>query len=525
MNLLSITTNNRFTKLLANAGLFSKLGKKNRKQEETAVSSNDTYFNNLRENTIGTNQEMKSVYGKKELVYLDWTASGRLYNPIEAKLVNVAGPFVANTHTESNTTGSFTTKAYHKAQKIIKNHVNASNDDILINYHSGTTAVINKLQRILGLRVDEEYLSKLALDSSRKPVVFITHMEHHSNHTSWLETIADVVIVEPNENGEVEPRNLEKLLIQYQDRPLKIGSFSACSNVTGVMTPYHQMAELMHKHAGYCFVDFAASAPYVEINMHPENPMQRLDAIFFSPHKFLGGPASSGVLIFNSSLYHKNAPDNPGGGTVSWTNPWGGKKYVDNIEAREDGGTPPFLQVMKTALCIKLKEEMLQNNMQQRKDALFKKLWNDLKSINEVVILDEDKENRLSIISFYLDIPDFCYNLVVKMLDERFGIQVRGGCSCAGTYGHYLLNIDQKTSKDITNEIDKGILSRKPGWIRVSLHPINTFEEIETFSFAIRQVIANYNEWKKDYTYNPSTNEYSSCSFLYEEELEELFTL
>ncbi len=492
-------------------------------QPVTAIQKNHTYFMELRKHTIGANHKIKTTYGEKDLMYVDWTASGRLYAPIEHEILYKFGPMIANTHTESNTSGSFSTRAYEKAREIIKKHVNASKNDVLISYGSGTTDVVNKFQRILGLRVDEKFVNKFEIKPDERPVVFITHMEHHSNHTSWLETIADVVIVEPNEKGEVEPKNLEKLLVEYKDRPLKIGSFTACSNVTGVLTPYYELAEIMHTYGGYCFVDFAASAPYVEINMHPENPAQRLDAIFFSPHKFLGGPGSSGILVFTNELYNREVPDNPGGGTVSWTNRWNERKYVDDIEAKEDGGTPAIIQTVKTALCIKLKEDMLKHNMKEVKDNLFSELWNGLKSMDKVVILDEDKTNRLSILSFYLDIPDFSYNLVVKMLDEKFGIQVRGGCSCAGTYGHYLLNIDRETSKDITNEIDKGNLSRKPGWIRVSLHPTNTLDEVKTFTSAIQEVITHYDEWKKEYTYKSSKNEYESGPFLYENDIEELF--
>ena len=221
---------------------------------------------------------------------------------------------VANTHSESSDTGMIMTNIYKMSHKIIKNHVNASAEDIIMTYGFGMTTAINKLQRILGLRIPERSKQFCGLKPDERPVVFLTHMEHHSNHTSWLETIAEVIVLEPNEDLMVDPEVLRKEIVKYKDRPLKIGSFSACSNVTGIKPPYYELSKIMHENDGICFVDFAASAPYTEIDMHPSDPMERLDAIFFSPHKFLGGPGSSGVLIMNSNLHRNYAPDTSGGG-------------------------------------------------------------------------------------------------------------------------------------------------------------------------------------------------------------------
>ncbi|MCB0297094.1 MAG: aminotransferase class V-fold PLP-dependent enzyme, partial [Calditrichaeota bacterium] len=255
-------------------------------------------------------------------------------------------------------TGTVMTHAYHQAYDIIKSHVNAADEDVLLFAGFGMTAVINKFQRILGLRVPEKYIERIEPAGDERPLIIITHMEHHSNQTSWEECMCDVKIVRRKSNGLPDLNHLEEILKANASRKLIIGSFTACSNVTGIITPYYQMAEIVHRHGGYCFVDFSASAPYVDIDMHPENPQQKLDAIFFSPHKFLGGPGSSGVIIFDRSLYDNSIPDHPGGGTVLWTNPWGEHRFFDDIEIREDGGTPGFLQAIKASLSILLKEEM-----------------------------------------------------------------------------------------------------------------------------------------------------------------------
>ncbi|MGL2986827.1 aminotransferase class V-fold PLP-dependent enzyme [Flavobacterium sp. RSSA_27] len=471
--------------------------------KETAL---EQYFQQFRKNIIGIDQEFESPFGRKKIIYTDWTASGRLYRPIEEKLMNAFGPFVANTHTETTVSGTAMTKAYHHARNIIKQHVNANHNDVLITDGTGMTGVVNKFQRILGIKVPENLKDFIAIPIEKKPVVFISHMEHHSNQTSWLETIADVEVIPSTEEGLFSLENLKILLEKYKGRTLKIASITSCSNVTGIRTPYHEVAKIMHQHNGVCFVDFACSGPYVSIDMHPEDEETYLDAIFFSPHKFLGGPGTSGVLVFNNKLYNNMVPDCPGGGTVSWTNPWGEHKYIDNIEDREDGGTPGFLQVIKTALAIQLKDEMGIDNILKREHEIVEYVFDSLQNVSNIKILAGQHQERLGVISFFID--DLHFNLGVKLLNDRFGIQTRGGCSCAGTYGHFLLHVDQETSHKLVNEISLGDLIRKPGWIRMSIHPTTTSAEIEYVCNAIRSLAENHKEWAKEYQYNAETNEF-----------------
>lgn len=466
----------------------------------------ETYFQEFRKNIVGDDCTFKSPYGEKKIVYADWLASGRLYRPIEEQVVNKFGPFVANTHTETSETGIRMTQAYHYAQKIIKEHVNAGPGDVLIAAGYGMTAVINKLIRIMGLRGCGNLKGLDCLREIEKPVVFITHMEHHSNHTAWLETVAEVEIIPPGDDLTVDPENLRILLEKYKDRKFKIGSFTACSNVTGVRTPYYALARLMHEYEGYAFVDYAASAPYEPINMHPEDEIEKLDAIFFSPHKFLGGPGSSGVMIFDSKIYKLKVPDHPGGGTVDWTNRWNEYKYVDDIEVREDGGTPGFLQTIRTALAIQLKEKMNTEHMEAREKELLAIAFPSLLALKGVHVLAENVQDRLGVISFYIE--NIHFNLVVKYLNDKFGIQTRGGCACAGTYGHYLLEVTHEKSKEITDKINHGDLSDKPGWIRWSLHPTMTNKEVHEFIDAVKQIQENHIEWSKNYIYNNHTNEF-----------------
>ena len=466
----------------------------------------DSFFAKFRQGIVGLHHRFAGPCGEQPILYADWTASGRLYAPIERCLLEDFGPLVGNTHSESSTTGIAMTRAYQHAQAILKKHVHAGPDDVIITQGSGMTAVVNKLQRMLGLRLPEQLAPFCKLPPELRPVVFITHMEHHSNQTSWLETVADVEVVAPDARGLVAVQHLSELLARYRDRPLKLGAFTACSNVTGIQTPVHLLARVMHENGGYCFVDYAASAPYVDIDMHPEDPLEKLDAVYFSPHKFLGGPGSSGVLVFDSKLYHNRVPDQPGGGTVNWTNPWHQHSFVDNIEAREDGGTPGFLQTIKAALAVRVKEAMGTGRIREREHALLQLLLQELRTIPGVHILADHLEERLPIVSFYVE--ELHYNLLVRLLNDRFGVQVRGGCSCAGTYGHYLLHVDPNRSHRITEKIDQGDLSEKPGWVRISLHPTTTLEEVAAISEAVRSCVLHGHRWEADYRYSAVTNEF-----------------
>jgi len=483
----------------------------------TRESALEAYFSSFRAKVIGRQQTFESPLGRKKIIYADWVASGRAYQPIEACLQNEIMPFLANTHTEATITGAMMSKAYEEAKVIVKEHVHANNDDALVFCGSGMTAAVNKLQRILGLRIPErmvDYVRKedregewLPLEEDLRPVVFVTHMEHHSNQVTWLETIATVEIIKPDENGNVDLESFRGLLERFRHRKNKIAAITACSNVTGIQTPYHEIAKLIHEYGGLCFVDFACSAPYIDINMHPGEKDAHLDAIYFSPHKFLGGPGTPGVLIFNKKMYKNLIPDQPGGGTVLYTNPWKFHEYVTDIEQREDGGTPPFLQGIKVAMCVRLKEEMGVENILRREEEILKIILDRFSGMTTVEILEGNIKKRLGVVSFI--VKGAHYNLIVKILNDRFGVQTRGGCSCAGTYGHLLLHVDKARSYEILSLIRSGNLLCKPGWIRLSIHPTMTNAEIDFIMDAIEMTASCFREWMKDYIYDPGSNKYS----------------
>lgn len=466
----------------------------------------EAHFKPYREQILGIDQRFNGPFGRKKILYADWIASGRLYRPIEKLMMEQVGPYVANTHTETSYTGKLMTRAYHRAREIIKKHVNARSEDVLIPTGTGMTGAVLKLQRIMGFKIPEQFSSRIELKAEERPVVFISHMEHHSNQTSWLETNAEVVQIQPNSDGLPDLDHFQQLLEQYADRPMKIASITSCSNVTGVFTPYSDIARMIHKAGGFCFVDFACSGPYVDIDMHPEDEEARLDAIFFSPHKFLGGPGTPGILVFSSELYHNKIPDQPGGGTVEWTNPWGGHHYIDDIEVREDGGTPGFLQTIRAAKAMQLKEQMGTANIHHREKELVDYVFKRLSVVPGLHILAGNIRERLGAFSFFLE--DLHFNLVVAVLNDKYGIQTRGGCSCAGTYGHYLLHLDPQRSTQIYEQVHAGNLSAKPGWVRLSLHPTMLDKEVKYICNAIEEIAEHAADYQEQYLPVAGSNEF-----------------
>lgn len=449
------------------------------------------FFEPFRQHIIGLRQEFKSPYGIQRIIYADWTATGRGYYPIEEYLLQEILPFVGNTHTGTTITGSRMSDAYAAAKNTIRAHVHAHEEDVLLFCGSGMTAAVNKLQRMLRLE---------------EAVVFVTAMEHHSNHISWLETGALVEVIRLTKEGVVDLAHFEELLATHTDRRVKIAAVTACSNVTGIYTPYYEIARMIHTAGGYCFVDFACAAPYCAIDMHPDNHTACLDAIYYSSHKFLGGPGTPGVLLFNKRLYNNAVPDHPGGGTVRYTNPWGFRAYIEDIEVREDGGTPPFFMAIKSAMCIQLKEAMGVERMQQRIKEILAIVFHRFAAIKKIQVLQGNMQERSGVISFV--VAGVHYNLIVRLLNDRFGIQLRGGCSCAGTYGHILLQVDQEQSYAIWQDVQTGKLSSTPGWVRLSLHPVMADEEVNYILDAIEMTTIYVDEWSKDYHYDIRSNEY-----------------
>lgn len=467
----------------------------------------------IRECVIGDDRLMDGPYGKKPVTYADYTASGRSLSFIEDFIRDEVLPRYANTHTESSGTGLQTTRLREDARDTIRRAVNGDDDTMVIFTGSGSTGAIDKLVGILGLRISNELDKNYDLDSripkEQRPVVFIGPYEHHSNELPWRESIADVVTIHEDADGHIDQAQLEAELKLYADRPLKIGSFSAASNVTGIISDTHTITRLLHENGALAFWDFAASAPYVDIefNRRGGEPIERKDAIFISPHKFIGGPGTPGVLVVDRQLLRNAVPYVVGGGTVSYVNA-DKHRYLSNPEHREEAGTPAIIESIRAGLVFQLKDAVgVETIHELEKDFLRRAIaaWSAHPSIE---VLGHPEAERLSIVSFVVKRPDGRYlhhNAVVAMLNDVFGIQSRGGCSCAGPYGHRLLGIDAQRSMELDAEIQKGCEGIKPGWVRVNF---NYFLSEEVFRYIVEAVtlIADHgHKLLPDYRFDPDS--------------------
>ncbi len=430
----------------------------------------------IRASVIGSDYVVPGPFGPRRVTYADYTASGRSLTFIEDYIRQVVLPLYANTHSESSGTGRQTTRFREDARRIIRRALNASDEHAVLFTGSGATGAVAHLINVLGLSVpsqfDDRYHLTEKIPQSERPVVFVGPFEHHSNELPWRESIADVVRIEEDQDGHIDLDQLARELVTYADRPLKIGSFSAASNVTGIISDTSAIASLLHEHGALSFWDCAAAAPYVKIDMSPSgDPSAYKDAVFISPHKLIGGPGTPGLLVARKELFANRVPAVPGGGTVTFVNPTE-HRYIADVEHREEGGTPNIVGSIRAGLIFQLKEAVGTDRIRTLEEGFIQGAIASWAENPNIEILGNPHAERLSIVSFVVKHGNryLHHNFVVALLNDLFGIQSRGGCSCAGPYGHRLLGIDIDTSLEFEREISRGCEGIKPGWIRVSFN-------------------------------------------------------
>lgn len=455
---------------------------------------NPALLNRIRESVIGDDQVMWGPFGARRVTYADYTASGRALSFLEDFIRDEVLPRYANTHTESSGTGLQTTRLREDARARIKAAVNADEETCLIFCGSGSTAAVNKLIGILNLRIpadlDARYSLAAHIPPDERPVVFIGPYEHHSNELPWRESIADVVPIPEDAEGHLDIGVLHTRLEEFAHRPLRIGAFSAASNVTGIVTDTHAISSLLHEHGALAFWDYAACGPYVDIDMQPrcnEHPLSYKDAVFLSPHKFIGGPGTPGVLLVRRELLTNSVPDTVGGGTVAYVNT-NEHVYLTDPEHREEGGTPAIIESIRAGLVFDLKDSVGVDVIRAREDDFVRRAIDSWAANPAIEVLGNTEADRLSIVSFVVRHPGGRYlhhNFIVAVLNDLFGIQSRGGCSCAGPYGHRLLGIDVERSHEFEREISHGCEGIKPGWTRINF---NYFISEAVFDYLVRAV-------------------------------------
>jgi selenocysteine lyase/cysteine desulfurase len=452
----------------------------------------DRLIETIRRSVIGADTAVFTPFGLRRVTYADYTASARSLSFIEDFIRETVLPLYANTHTETSGTGLQTTRFREDARTLIRHAVGGDEHHAVIFAGSGSTGAIDRLITILGVRVpaplDDQFDLSGHIPLDQRPVVFVGPYEHHSNELGWRETIADVVEIVEDSDGHIDLDDLERRLIEFSDRPLRIGSFSAASNVTGIITDTSAISTLLHKHGALSFWDFAAAAPYVGISMRQKEAgnLDYKDAIFISPHKFIGGPGTPGVLVVRKDLLANRVPSVPGGGTVAYVNNLV-HRYLTDPEHREEGGTPAIVESIRAGLVFQLKEAVGVPEIRRREEDFIQRAIDSWAQNPNIQILGNPKAERLSIVSFVIRFGDryLHHNYVVALLNDLFGIQARGGCSCAGPYGHRLLGIDLDTSRQIERQIGLGCEVVKPGWVRVNF---NYFISEEEFEFIVEGV-------------------------------------
>ncbi len=466
----------------------------------------------IRDSIIGADTAVRTPFGLRRVTYADYTASGRSVRMIEDFISDHVLPMYANTHTETSGTGAQTTRFREDARAIIKTCVGADDDHAVIFCGSGSTGAIDRLIGILGIRIpadlEDRYSLSSAIPADERPVVFVGPYEHHSNELPWRESIAQVIEINEDADGYIDLDDLDRKLSEFAGRPLLIGSFSAASNVTGIISNTSAVSSILHRHGALSFWDFAAAAPYVNIEMR--SPVTHgddyKDAIVVSPHKFVGGPGTPGVLVVRKEIMTNRVPTVPGGGTVAYVNTHE-HRYLSDSEHREEGGTPAIVESIRAGLVFKLKEAVGTELIKARENVYTRMAIDTLSANSNIEILGNPDAERLSILSFVISAhgAHLHHNYVVALLNDLFGVQARGGCSCAGPYGHRLLGIDAETSHKFETEIATGCEVIKPGWVRVNFNYFISEEEAQFIIDAIALVASDGWRLLSEYEFEPGT--------------------
>lgn len=445
----------------------------------------------LSQGLIGEGVKIPGINGLKTLIYADYVASGRALQQVEKFMLNEVLPYYANSHTEASFCGQFMTQLRQSSRETIAQICGADSRHAVVFTGAGATAGLNRLVHLLGVNTPTKQV----------PLVIIGPYEHHSNILPWRESGAQVIQLKEAVAGGPDLVQLEELL-QTNSTRLIVGAFSAASNVTGIKADVYKITQLLKLYGAASVWDYAGGAPYMNIDMAAGTDFE-IDAVVMSPHKFIGGPGASGVMIVRKAAITATTPTNPGGGTVSFVSPWE-HHYSESIVSREEAGTPNVVGDIRAALCFIVKAAIGQDYFDKRLEELRLRaieVW--AHNPNLTLLGNPNAQNRLPIFSFQIHDPDtnelVHQQLITRMLSDVYGIQARGGCACAGPYAHRLLEIDQARSTVLKEAILQGEEMQKPGWTRLSFSVLMSDEKVDRIIQAVDQLASNPNQHSDAY--------------------------
>ncbi|POM65682.1 Cysteine desulfurase [Phytophthora palmivora] len=463
-------------------------------------------LHDMADNMIGRNIPFQTPFGTKAQVYADYTASGKSLECIEKFIHDHVMPTYGNTHTTTSVTGLQTTSFREEARHIIANAVNANESkDVVIFAGQGCTSAINKLVTALGINK-----GRRRHRASKRPVIFTCPFSHHSNLLPWRESpCADEVQIPEAEGGGLDLKELERQLQRHQNRPLKIGSFAAASNLTGMLIDVDKVSKLLHKYGALACWDYATCAPYVDIDMNPkDDPTAYKDAVFFSGHKFVGGPGSPGVLVVKKNLMNNEVPTMPGGGTVLFVTEKA-HSYLSNKVEREEGGTPDILGSIRLGLAFQLKQHVGPQRIMDLEREHVRHVRESLGRNKNIMLLGRqtDDVDQLPIFSMMIRFGDrfLHHNFVCALLNDMFGIQARGGCQCAGPFGSRLLGLSRDHIVDLGHAVVAKHEILKPGVARMSFPYFADEDEVDYVLKAVHFVADHGWKFLPQYDFNCRT--------------------